>query len=150
MVLTPFGGGGLIFLVLMYGVFYLTHALNGPCTGQEGFRLLRVLLDVWPGGWERNPFGCRRCCRGVGCLLVFAQYSVTFFRIALFEDTGYMARAAFIMDRFMHKIGLHGKSFIPMSWVWMFGSRHHGDPHSENRRDRLTTMMVIPLMSCGA
>jgi len=71
--------------------------------------------------------------------------------IALLEDSGYMARAAFIMDRIMHKIGLHGKSFIPMligfgcSVPAIMGARI-----LENRRNRFTTIMVIPLMSCGA
>ncbi|MHC4751307.1 MAG: nucleoside recognition domain-containing protein, partial [Planctomycetota bacterium] len=71
--------------------------------------------------------------------------------IALLEDTGYMARAAFIMDRIMHKIGLHGKSFIPM--LIGFGCSIPAIMATrilENRRNRLTTIMVIPLMSCGA
>ncbi len=67
------------------------------------------------------------------------------------EDSGYMARAAFMMDRLMHKIGLHGKSFIPM--LLGFGCSIPAIMATrmlENRRDRLTTMLVIPLMSCGA
>jgi len=74
-----------------------------------------------------------------------------FLAIAILEDSGYMARAAFIMDRFMHRIGLHGKSFIPMligfgcSVPAIMGTRI-----LENRRDRITTIMIIPLMSCGA
>jgi len=74
-----------------------------------------------------------------------------FLAIALLEDSGYMARAAFIMDSVMHKIGLHGKSFIPMligfgcSIPAIMGTRI-----LENRRNRFTTIMVIPLMSCGA
>jgi ferrous iron transport protein B len=74
-----------------------------------------------------------------------------FLAIAILEDSGYMARAAFIMDRLMHKIGLHGKSFIPM--LIGFGCSIPAIMATrtlENRRDRLTTMMVIPLMSCGA
>jgi ferrous iron transport protein B len=74
-----------------------------------------------------------------------------FLSISILEDTGYMARAAFVMDRIMHKIGLHGKSFIPMligfgcSVPAIMGTRI-----LENKRNRLTTIMVIPLMSCGA
>jgi ferrous iron transport protein B len=74
-----------------------------------------------------------------------------FLAIAILEDSGYMARAAFIVDRVMHKIGLHGKSFIPMligfgcSVPAIMGTRV-----LENRRSRLTTILVIPLMSCGA
>ena len=74
-----------------------------------------------------------------------------FLAIAILEDSGYMARAAFIMDRLMHKIGLHGKSFIPM--LIGFGCSVPAIMATrtlENRRDRLVTMMVVPLMSCGA
>jgi ferrous iron transport protein B len=74
-----------------------------------------------------------------------------FLAIAMLEDSGYMARAAFIMDRIMHKIGLHGKSFIPM--LIGFGCSVPAIMATrilENRRSRLTTIMVIPLMSCGA
>jgi ferrous iron transport protein B len=74
-----------------------------------------------------------------------------FFALAMLEDTGYMARAAFIMDRMMKWVGLHGKSFIPMlagfgcSVPAILGTRV-----LDNQRDRLTTMLVLPLMSCGA
>jgi ferrous iron transport protein B len=74
-----------------------------------------------------------------------------FLGIAFLEDTGYMARAAFVMDRVMHRIGLHGKSFIPM--LIGFGCSVPAIMATrilENRRNRLATMMVIPLMSCGA
>jgi ferrous iron transport protein B len=74
-----------------------------------------------------------------------------FLAIAILEDSGYMARAAFLMDRLMHKIGLHGKSFIPM--LTGFGCSVPGIMATrilENRRDRLTTMLILPLMSCGA
>jgi len=74
-----------------------------------------------------------------------------FLGIAFLEDSGYMARAAFIMDRIMHRIGLHGKSFIPM--LIGFGCSVPAIMATrilENRRSRLATMLVIPLMSCGA
>jgi len=67
------------------------------------------------------------------------------------EDTGYMARAAFIMDRLMHKIGLHGKSFIPL--LMGFGCNVPAIMATrtlENRKDRLLTMLIIPFMSCSA
>jgi ferrous iron transport protein B len=90
--------------------------------------------------------------KGVGGVLVFVPVIVLLFlAIAFLEDTGYMARAAFIMDRIMHKIGLHGKSFIPM--LIGFGCSVPAIMATrilENRRSRLTTIMVIPLMSCGA
>ncbi|MCD6303553.1 MAG: ferrous iron transporter B, partial [Planctomycetes bacterium] len=74
-----------------------------------------------------------------------------FLAIALLEDSGYMARAAFLMDRYMHRIGLHGKSFIPM--LIGFGCSVPAILATrtlETRRDRLVTMLVVPLMSCGA
>jgi ferrous iron transport protein B len=89
---------------------------------------------------------------GVGGVIVFLpNILLLFLAIAILEDSGYMARAAFIMDRVMHKIGLHGKSFIPM--LIGFGCSVPAIMATrtlENRRDRLTTMLVLPLMSCGA
>ncbi len=89
---------------------------------------------------------------GVGEVLVFLpNILLLFLAISLLEDSGYMARAAFMIDRLMHKIGLHGKSFIPM--LIGFGCTVPailGTRVLENRRDRLTTMLVLPLMSCGA
>jgi len=89
---------------------------------------------------------------GVGGVIIFLpNILLLFLAIAILEDSGYMARAAFIMDRLMHKIGLHGKSFIPM--LIGFGCSIPAIMATrtlENRRDRLTTMLVTPLMSCGA
>jgi len=89
---------------------------------------------------------------GVGGVVVFLpNILLLFFAIAILEDSGYMARAAFIMDRLMHRIGLHGKSFIPM--LIGFGCSVPAIMATrmlENRRDRLVTMLVVPLMSCGA
>jgi len=89
---------------------------------------------------------------GVGGVLIFTpNILLLFIAIAILEDSGYMARAAFIMDRLMHKIGLHGKSFIPM--LIGFGCSIPAIMATrtiENERDRLTTMLVVPLMSCGA
>ncbi|MFA5199231.1 MAG: ferrous iron transport protein B, partial [Candidatus Omnitrophota bacterium] len=75
-----------------------------------------------------------------------------FFAIAFFEDTGYMARAAFVMDRIMHKFGLHGKSFLPLM-ISTNGCAVPGIMATrtlENKKDRLITMMVTPFMICGA
>ena len=68
---------------------------------------------------------------GVGTTITFLpQILLLFFFIALLEDTGYMARAAFLMDKIMSKVGLHGKSFIPSAVVLRLRHpRHHGDPH---------------------
>lgn len=88
---------------------------------------------------------------GVGSVLVFLpNILLLYFFISLLEDSGYMARAAFIMDRLMHKIGLHGKSFIPM--IMGFGCNVPAVMATrtiESRKSRLITMLVIPLMSCA-
>ncbi|MEA3504540.1 MAG: ferrous iron transport protein B, partial [Bacteroidota bacterium] len=89
---------------------------------------------------------------GVGGVLVFLpNIVILYFFIAIMEDTGYMARAVFIMDKMMHKIGLHGKSFIPM--LMGFGCNVPAIMATrtiESRRDRLLTMLIIPFMSCSA
>lgn len=89
---------------------------------------------------------------GVGGVIVFLpNIVILFFFISLMEDTGYMARASFIMDKLMHKIGLHGKSFIPL--VMGFGCNVPAVMATrtlENRNDRLLTMLIIPFMSCSA
>ncbi len=89
---------------------------------------------------------------GVGAVIVFLpQILILYFFISLMEDSGYMARAAFIMDRLMHKMGLHGKSFIPL--IMGFGCNVPaimGTRTIESRRSRLITMLIIPFMSCSA
>ena len=89
---------------------------------------------------------------GVGAVIVFLpQICLLFLFIGLLEDTGYMARAAFLMDRLMSKVGLHGKSFIPM--LSSFACAIPGILATrtiENRKDRLATILVAPLMSCSA
>ena len=89
---------------------------------------------------------------GVGGVLVFLpNILILFFFISILEDTGYMARAAFIMDKLMHKIGLHGKSFIP--FIIGFGCSVPAIMATrtlENRKDRIVTILVTPFMSCSA
>jgi len=89
---------------------------------------------------------------GVGGVIVFLpNILILFFFISLMEDTGYMARTAFIMDKVMHLFGLHGKSFIPM--IMGFGCNVPAIMATrtlENKRDRLLTMLIIPFMSCSA
>ncbi len=146
-----------IFLALMYAVFYLTFTLGDAPTGwiEELFH--------WAGGhiarlWPKASDSLLRSLivdgiiGGVGGVVAFLpNILLLFLAIAALEDSGYMARAAFLMDRVMHKIGLHGKSFIPMligfgcSVPAILATRTLG-----SRRDRLTTMLVVPLMSCGA
>ncbi len=89
---------------------------------------------------------------GVGGVLVFLpQILILFFFIGLLEDTGYLARAAFIIDRLMQRVGLHGKSFVPM--LNSFACAIPGIMSTrtiENPKDRLVTILVAPLMSCSA
>ena len=89
---------------------------------------------------------------GVGGVIVFLpNILILYFCISIMEDSGYMARAAFIMDKIMHKMGLHGKSFIPL--VMGFGCNVPSIMASrmiENRKSRLITMLINPLMSCSA
>ena len=89
---------------------------------------------------------------GVGSVIVFLpQILILYTFISLMEDSGYMARAAFIMDRLMHGMGLHGKSFIPL--IMGFGCNVPAVMATrtiESRRSRLITMLVLPMMSCSA
>jgi len=89
---------------------------------------------------------------GVGSVLVFVPVIfLLFFFMAILEDSGYMARIAFIVDKFMHKIGLHGRSFIPM--LLGFGCNVPAIMATrviESRKDRITTILINPFMSCGA
>ena len=89
---------------------------------------------------------------GVGSVIVFLpQILILYLLISLMEDSGYMARAAFIMDRLMHKMGLHGKSFIPL--IMGFGCNVPAVMATrtiESRRSRIITMMILPFMSCSA
>lgn len=89
---------------------------------------------------------------GVGGVIIFTpNIFLLFFAIAVLEDSGYMARAAFVMDRIMHKVGLHGKSFIPM--IIGFGCTvpaYMGSRILEDRKDRLVTMHISTFSSCGA
>jgi ferrous iron transport protein B len=146
-----------IFAVMMYVIFYLTFTVGAYPMGwlESLFGWMGATLTAhWPAAW---PEGFRSLLvdgiiGGVGGVIVFLpNILLLFLGIAFLEDTGYMARAAFLMDRIMHKIGLHGKSFIPM--LVGFGCSVPAIMATrilENRRNRLTTMMVIPLMSCGA
>jgi len=146
-----------LFGVLMYAVFQLTFAFGEPLMGgmEAAFEWLGgTIASFWPEGSESllKSLLVDGIIGGVGGVLVFLpNILLLFLAIAFLEDTGYMARAAFIMDRLMHKIGLHGKSFIPM--LIGFGCTVPAIMATrtlETRRDRLTTILVLPLMSCGA
>lgn len=146
-----------IFAVLMYVVFWLTFTAGEIPMGwmESLFGWLGGWVSAhWPAGWSEHlrSLVVDGIIGGVGGVLIFLpNILLLFLGIAFLEDTGYMARAAFLMDRVMHKIGLHGKSFIPM--LIGFGCSVPAIMATrilENRRTRLTTMMVIPLFSCGA
>jgi len=146
--------GTLVFLLLMFVVFQsiftwarpLMELING------GFELLgsRVADLLTPG--PLRSLIVDGVIGGVGAVLVFLpQIFILFAFIAVLEDCGYMARAAYLMDRLMARAGLNGKSFIPMlSSVACAVPGIMAARVIENRRDRFATMMVAPLMSCSA
>jgi ferrous iron transport protein B len=146
-----------IFLAMMFVVFTATFTLGNPLMYliESGFDLLgRTISSFWPAGAESplKSLLVDGIIGGVGGVMIFLPNIVLLFlAIAVLEGTGYMARAAIVMDRFMSKVGLHGKSFIPL--LIGFGCTVPAIMATrtlETRRDRLITMMVLPLMSCGA
>ncbi len=146
-----------LFLVLMYCVFWLTFTVGDPFMGwiEAGFGWLgETISGLWGADSESmlKSLLVDGIIGGVGGVLVFLPNIILLFLgIAFLEGTGYMARAAFIMDRLMNKLGLHGKSFIPM--LVGFGCTVPAIMATrtlESNRDRMTTMLVAPLMSCGA
>lgn len=146
-----------IFLIILYGVFWITFTVGEVPMGwiDSGFAALaNSVSHLWPAGSDSplRSLVVDGVIHGVGGVIVFLpNILLLFFGLALLEDTGYMSRAAFLMDRFMHRFGLHGRSFIPM--MTGFGCSIPGIMATrtlENERDRLTTMLVLPLMSCGA
>ena len=146
-----------IFIALMYLVFDITFKLGEwPMAWLEMFFgwLGQIISGFWPAGSESilKSLLVDGIISGVGGVIVFLpNIMLLFAAIAILEDSGYMARAAFVTDRFMHKIGLHGKSFIPM--LIGFGCSIPAIMACrilENRRNRITTILITPLMSCGA
>jgi ferrous iron transport protein B len=146
-----------LFALVMFGIFWLTFKVGEVPMGwiEAGTNGLGGWVSsLWPDGTESalRSLLVDGIIGGVGGVLVFLPNIVLLFLgLAFLEDTGYMARAAFLTDRVMHRFGLHGKSFIPM--LTGFGCSVPGVMATrtlENERDRLTTMLVLPLMSCGA
>ena len=146
-----------VFGFIMFAIFWVTFTLGEIPMGwiESG----QGLLSDWVSGfWPDHSDSALRSLlidgviAGVGGVIVFLPNIVLLFLgLALLEDSGYMARAAYLMDRVMHRFGLHGKSFVPM--MTGFGCSIPGIMATrtlENERDRLTTMLVLPLMSCGA
>ena len=143
-----------IFLALMFFTFYATFALGTLPTEwiMKGVIWISDGLASVIGNGMLKDLLIDGIIRGLGSVIVFMpNILILFFFISLMEDTGYMARAAFIMDKLMHKMGLHGRSFIPM--VMGFGCNVPAIMATRtirNRGDRLLTMMIIPFMSCSA
>lgn len=143
-----------VFAAVMYATFWLTFRASAPLAGLVGslFEALGgIAADVLPPG-ALSSLVRDGVMGGVGGVLQFLPgMTVLFMVMTLLEDSGYMARAAFLTDGFMHRVGLHGRSFIPL--LLGFGCTVPALMATralEDRRDRLATMLVLPLMSCGA
>lgn len=143
-----------IFFLFLYLMFEGTFVLGDyPMRGIEWLvdALGNLLKENMPAGPLKDLL-VDGIIGGVGGVIVFLpNILLLYFFISLMEDSGYMARAAFIMDKIMHKMGLHGKSFIPL--IMGFGCNVPAIMASrtiENRKSRLVTMLVTPLMSCSA
>lgn len=142
------------FFLLMFIVFWATFVIGAyPQEWMEnGISLLcDYLNDTMSAGPVRDMI-VNGAIGGVGGVIVFLpNILILFFFISMMEDTGYMARAAFIMDSLMHKIGLHGKSFIPL--VMGFGCNVPAIMAAraiESRSSRIVTILINPFMSCSA
>lgn len=143
-----------IFFLMMWVTFQLTFSLGSyPMDWIDaGVGFLGDFIKTTLPDGALNDLLVDGIIGGVGGVIVFLpNIIILFFCISLMEDTGYMARAAFIMDKLMHKIGLHGKSFIPL--LMGFGCNVPAIMATrtlENRKDRILTMLIIPFMSCSA
>jgi len=146
--------GWVIFLGLMALMFFSIFTLASY--PMEWIDTVFTKLSLWlkhtlPAGDVRDLV-TDGLIAGVGAVIMFMpQIMILFFFIGLLQDTGYMARAAFIMDRLMSRVGLHGKSFIPL--LSSFACAVPGVMAArsiENPKDRITTILVAPLMSCSA
>lgn len=143
-----------IFFLMLYVMFEVTFTL-----GQYPMDWIEAGVAAL-GGWVSStlPDGPLKAMLadgvigGVGAVIVFLpQILILYCFISFMEDSGYMARAAFIMDKLMHKMGLHGKSFIPL--IMGFGCNVPAVMATrtiESRRSRLITMLILPMMSCSA
>lgn len=143
-----------IFLFAIWFIFYSTFTLGQyPVAGIEWLVewLQSSVHGIIPSG-AFHDLVVDGIIGGVGSVIVFLpNILLLFLFISFLEDSGYMARAAFIMDKLMHKIGLHGKSFIPL--VMGFGCNVPAIMSTriiEDKNNRLLTMLIIPFMSCSA
>jgi ferrous iron transport protein B len=148
-----------VFFAVMYVIFRLVIDVSSPfldwtdtlITGPIS-RWLSALLDLMLAPLWLRSLLVDGIVAGVGGVLVFVPgLLILYFFLALLEDSGYMSRAAFVMDRFMRVVGLHGKSFIPM--ILGFGCAVpavYATRTIASRRDRILTALLVPLMSCSA
>ncbi|MDD3007094.1 MAG: ferrous iron transport protein B [Candidatus Pacebacteria bacterium] len=147
-----------LFLFVIFLVFQIFFKLSESASGfiRGGFHAIALgvtsLLSMWGMSDWTTSLVVDGIIGGVGNVLIFVPIlGMLFLFIAILEDSGYMARIAFVMDRFMHKLGLHGKAFIPM--ILGFGCNVPGIMATrtlETRRDRLLAILINPFMSCGA
>ncbi len=147
-------GGLLVLAVVLFVMFQAVFAWAQPLMEllSSGFDALgQFVHDTLPGGLLQS-FLQNGVISGVGSVIVFLpQIIIIFLFILLLEDFGYMARAAFLMDRIMGGVGLHGRAFIPL--LSSFACAIPGIMATrviDNRRDRLTTILTAPLMTCSA
>jgi len=143
-----------IFFAFMFIMFYATFNLGEYPVGWIELAVSwinGIVSNILPDGSFKDLL-TDGVISGVGSVLVFLpNILILFFFISFMEDTGYMARAAFIMDKIMHKMGLHGKSFI--SLLMGFGCNVPAILSTrmlENKNDRILTMLINPFMSCSA
>lgn len=143
-----------IFFIAMWVMFYCTFSL-GEYPQQwieSGVQLLsRLIDDIMPAGVLKDLI-LDGVIGGVGSVIVFLpNIMILYLFIAYMEDSGYLSRAAFIMDKLMHKVGLHGKSFIPL--VMGFGCNVPAvmaTKSIESRSSRIITALILPFISCSA
>ncbi len=142
-----------IFLLILYGVFQFTFVVSGPLINwiNQGLDWLAAQVSGISPAWLSSLVS-DGIIGGVGAVLSFVPVIfLLYIALSILEDTGYLSRAAFVMDRLMHRIGLHGRSFVTL--MLGFGCTVPAVMSSrtiENPRDRLVTILVTPLMSCGA
>ena len=140
------------FLLILFGVFQFTFAVSTPLIDwiSQGMEWLAgqaaLVSPAWMGSLLSDGI-----IGGVGAVVVFVPIIfLLYIAMSILEDTGYLARAAFVMDRLMHRLGLHGRSFVTL--MLGFGCTVAAIMSSrtiENQKDRLATILVTPLMSCG-
>jgi ferrous iron transport protein B len=143
-----------IFFVLLWIMFEATFRLGQyPVEWIEsGVSWISALADINLPSGDLKDLLIQGIIGGIGGVIIFLpNILILFFFISILEDTGYMARSAFLMDKFMHTIGLHGKSFIPM--IMGFGCNVPAILSTriiESRNNRIITMLILPFMSCSA